>query len=40
MNPFEVGNIEPHKPRRRLTPMQWVGIIIGVLMILELLGIT
>jgi hypothetical protein len=28
---------EPHKPLRPLTPLQWAGIIIGVLMILEVL---
>jgi hypothetical protein len=40
MNPYDVGKLEPHKPRRRLTPMQWFGIVIAVLMILRVLGIT
>ena len=41
MNPFEVGNLEPHKPRRRLTLIQlvWtpIKVFFGLMMILLLL---
>ena len=40
MNPYEVDNLEPHEPRRRLTPAQWALIVFGVLLLLRLFGVT
>lgn len=40
MNPYEVGQMEPHAPRRPLTPTKWALIVFGVLLLLRLLRIT